>query len=174
MCVGFHGHCQWCIGFWVLRRVLVVSEFQRFDPLLGSSSGSEMKKQVYRFRRVTLQEWDEKTTYRFRRATDSAVAEHFIDTGHTFSFQPKVLAKTKGKYARLVREAIEIYKLPNNINRDDGLRLKAAWLPTLHTKRHSSATRDDAWLNDMRRSDARARSGALYFDSLVPFWHISF
>ena len=38
MCVGFHGHCQWCIGFWVLSRVLVVSELQLQDPLLGSFS----------------------------------------------------------------------------------------------------------------------------------------
>ena len=94
-------------------------------------------------RNISKRMAEHERAYRFRRATDSAVAEHFIDTGHTFFFQPMVLAKTKGKYARLVREAIEIYKLPNNINRDDGLRLKAAWLPTLHTKRHSSVTHDD-------------------------------
>ena len=52
---------------------------------------------------------------------------------------------TKPKYARLIREAIEIHKLPENINRDDGLRLKAAWLPILcrmfgniHTTRHNA------------------------------------
>ena len=31
----------------------------------------------------------------------------------------------------MLSEAIEIHKLPENINRDDGLRLKAAWLPIL-------------------------------------------
>ena len=69
--------------------------------------------------------------YKFRRSADSAVAEHYVDTGHKFSFNPKVMARTKGKYAPLVREAIEIHKLPENINRDDRLRLKAARLPIL-------------------------------------------
>ena len=70
---------------------------------------------------------------------ESALAEHFIDTGHIFSFKLKILAKTRGKYPRLVREAIEIYKHLDNINRDDGLRLKAAWLPMLYAATRKSA-----------------------------------
>ena len=76
---------------------------------------------------------------RMARIADSAIAEHFVETGHTFSFNPKVLAKTKGQYARLVREAIEICKLPENINRDDGLRLKTAWLPILKRQSHQNS-----------------------------------
>ena len=92
-------------------------------------------------RNISKRMAEHERAYRFRRSADSAVAEHYVDTGHKFSFNPKVLARTKGKYARLVREAIEIHKLPDNINRDDGIRLKAAWLPILRTQQPPNDTR---------------------------------
>ena len=71
--------------------------------------------------------------YMLRWSADSAVAEHYVNTRHSFSFNPNDLARTKRKYARLVMEAIEIHKLPDNINRDDWLRLKTACLLIIKT-----------------------------------------
>jgi hypothetical protein len=41
----------------------------------------------------------------------------------------KVLATIPHYYKRKIREALEIEKIVNNINRDDGLKLREAWKP---------------------------------------------
>ncbi|XP_076397942.1 uncharacterized protein LOC143266273 [Megachile rotundata] len=58
----------------------------------------------------------------------SAVAEHQITTGHKILFEKtKVLAKTSAYLPRKYREAIEIRKHPNNINRETGYHINPIW-----------------------------------------------
>ncbi|CAH1379320.1 unnamed protein product, partial [Tenebrio molitor] len=59
----------------------------------------------------------------------SALAEHkFEDGDHTFDLEKTVvLAKTSKYHQRLIREAIEIRKNPNNFNRDQGVELSSTW-----------------------------------------------
>ena len=66
---------------------------------------------------------------------NSAVAEHvYSEPGHDIDFNnTKVLAIDKNYYVRLNREAIEIYKNPNNYNRKDGLFVNRIWKPVLHS-----------------------------------------
>ena len=80
-------------------------------------------------------------TLRFKRPAASAPAEHALDTGHSFDFwNPEILSKPTGHYNRLVRESVEIYKCPTNINRDDGLKLRTAWYPALQKERKINAS----------------------------------
>ena len=44
----------------------------------------------------------------------------------------KVLEKIPHYYKRKIREALEIERFDNNVNRDDGLKLKEAWKPVVH------------------------------------------
>ncbi|XP_076396721.1 uncharacterized protein LOC143265924 [Megachile rotundata] len=58
----------------------------------------------------------------------SAVAEHQITTGHKILFEKtEVLAKTSAYLPRKHREAIEIRKHPNNINRETGYHINPIW-----------------------------------------------
>nr|XP_012137516.1 PREDICTED: uncharacterized protein LOC105662086 [Megachile rotundata] len=58
----------------------------------------------------------------------SAVAEHQITTGHKILFdKTEVLAKTSAYLPRKHREAIEIRKHPNNINRETGYHINPIW-----------------------------------------------
>jgi predicted GIY-YIG superfamily endonuclease len=59
----------------------------------------------------------------------SALAEHkFEDEDHTLDLEKTVvLAKTSKYHQRLIREAIEIRKNPNNFNRDQGVELSSTW-----------------------------------------------
>ena len=43
----------------------------------------------------------------------------------------KVLSTIPHYYKRKIREALEIEKFTNNINQDDGLKLKDAWKPVV-------------------------------------------
>jgi hypothetical protein len=47
----------------------------------------------------------------------------------------KILAKEDHFLKRRIREAIEIIKHPNNLNRDNGLEINENWIPLIH---HSS------------------------------------
>nr|XP_012149152.1 PREDICTED: uncharacterized protein LOC105663622 [Megachile rotundata] len=58
----------------------------------------------------------------------SAVVEHQITTGHKILFdKTEVLAKTSAYIPRKHREAIEIRKHPNNINRETGYHINPIW-----------------------------------------------
>ncbi|XP_012148609.2 uncharacterized protein LOC105663559 [Megachile rotundata] len=58
----------------------------------------------------------------------SAVAEHQITTRHEILFdKTEVLAKTSAYLPRKHREAIEIRKHPNNINRETGYHINPIW-----------------------------------------------
>ncbi|KAJ4438860.1 hypothetical protein ANN_14813 [Periplaneta americana] len=64
----------------------------------------------------------------------SAVAEHaYLEGEHNIRFEDtNTLSDTPHLYARLHREAIEIYKHKNNFNRkEEGLKVNKAWYPAL-------------------------------------------
>ena len=49
---------------------------------------------------------------------------------------PQGLATVPHHFKRKVREALEIEKYPNNLNQDDGLKLKEAWKPIIKKLRN--------------------------------------
>ena len=74
---------------------------------------------------------------RFARTQTSAVSEHAIETGH-FPLWRKVefIDRYPHWYTRRVKEDIHIRLHPNNINRDSGIDIPEAWIPTV--KQHNS------------------------------------
>lgn len=73
----------------------------------------------------------------------SAVAEHAALEGHTIQYDnTEVLSTALHYYPRLQREAIEIFKHPNNFNKkEETQRVNRIWIPVLKkTKRKHSMT----------------------------------
>ncbi|XP_022900904.2 uncharacterized protein [Onthophagus taurus] len=65
---------------------------------------------------------------RLRKIQQSAVAEHCHKGGHSIEFEKtKVLARNGHYFQRLTREAIEIHRHGNNMNREDGWELSHTW-----------------------------------------------
>ncbi|XP_030761017.1 uncharacterized protein LOC115886103 [Sitophilus oryzae] len=76
----------------------------------------------------------EKLQVRANRRQKSAVAEHALRDGdHKIQFEDtQVIATTSGYHPRLVREAVEIHKHPNNFNRkEETLYLNRIWHPAI-------------------------------------------
>ncbi|KAI5636520.1 hypothetical protein NE865_10765 [Phthorimaea operculella] len=69
-----------------------------------------------------------------RQTHKSAIAEHLLSSGANHWIElhaPKVLSVERHYYSRVVREAIEIKKNPNNFNREDGFKLSTTWSPVI-------------------------------------------
>ena len=64
---------------------------------------------------------------RLARTETSAVSEHAHNTGHYFT--------------RRVKEEIHIGLHPNNINRDSGIEIPEAWMPTIKKRKNKRAVR---------------------------------
>jgi hypothetical protein len=63
----------------------------------------------------------------------SALAEHSLKTKHHVCLEDtKILAKEDHYYKRSFREALEIIKHPNNMNKDGGLEVSNNWLPLIN------------------------------------------
>ncbi len=75
----------------------------------------------------------------FVHTQTSAVSKHANETGHFPSWnQVKFIDRDPHRYTRRVKEAIEIRLHPNNINRDSGIEIPEAWIPTI--KKHNSCS----------------------------------
>lgn len=69
---------------------------------------------------------------RHGRTNPSALVEHAEKTKHYFCIEEaKVITKVTQFHHRKFREAIEIEKMPNNLNRDDGWKISGCWIPAL-------------------------------------------
>lgn len=96
-------------------------------------------------RRVNARRDEHKNSVRKDEKT-SSLAQHVKETSHTIDFSnTKLLANIEYTKTRIIREAIEIEKHPNNLNsRDDTQRLPTAWKPALTrtdtNKKHQTNT----------------------------------
>ena len=74
---------------------------------------------------------------RFARTETSAVSEHAHNTGHKPLWnEVKFIDRDPHYYTRRVKEAIHIRLHPDNINRDSGIEIPEAWMPTI--KKHNN------------------------------------
>jgi predicted GIY-YIG superfamily endonuclease len=63
----------------------------------------------------------------------SALVEHSLKTKHHVCLEDtKILEKEDHYYKRRVKEALEIIKHPNNMNRNGGLQVSNIWLPLIN------------------------------------------
>ena len=77
---------------------------------------------------------------RLARCQTSEVAEHANATGHGPSWNDvKCIDRDPHWHTSWVKEAIQIRLHPNNINRDNGIEIPEAWMPTIrkHSWEHS-------------------------------------
>ena len=73
---------------------------------------------------------------RKERIHSSALAEHVAKTKHHICLEDTIiLAKEDHYFKRKFKEALEIIKLPHNLNRDGGLEVSTSWLPSLLNRR---------------------------------------
>ena len=72
------------------------------------------------------------------RTQTSAVSEHANGTGH-LPIWKEVIDRDPHWYTRRVKEAIHVRLHPNNTNRDSGIEIPEAWIPT-NTKHNSRST----------------------------------
>jgi predicted GIY-YIG superfamily endonuclease len=71
------------------------------------------------------------------RARTSALAEHSLKTKHHIRLEDtRILAKEDHLLKRRIREAIEIIKNPDNLNRDNGLEISDSWIPLIRERKH--------------------------------------
>jgi len=91
---------------------------------------------------------------RLARTQTSAISEHTHETGHYPIWnEVKFIDRDPHWYTRRVKEAIDIRLHPNNINRDSGIEIPEAWVPTIkiHNKRtvqqRTTEGKDTRWNN---------------------------
>ena len=71
------------------------------------------------------------------RTETAAVSEHAYNTGHKPLWNEiKFIDRDPYYYMRRVKEAIHVRLHPDNINRDSGIEIPEAWMPTI--KKHNN------------------------------------
>ena len=79
---------------------------------------------------------------RLARTQTSAVSEHANETGHLPIWKEvKFIDRDPHWYTRRIKEAIHIRRQPNNINRDGGIEIPEAWIPTIRKHNSRSITK---------------------------------
>ena len=74
---------------------------------------------------------------RLARTEISAVSEHAYNTGHKPLWNElKFIDRDPYYYTLRVKEAIHVRLHPDNINRDSGIEIPEAWMPTI--KKHNN------------------------------------
>ena len=80
---------------------------------------------------------------RLARTQTSAVSEHAHKTGHYPLWnEVKFIDRDPRWYTRRVKEAVHIRLHPDNINRDSGIEIPEAWMPTIkkHNRKNGTTT----------------------------------
>ena len=73
------------------------------------------------------------TDLMLNRIQKYALAEHSSKTNHHICLEnANIIARVDHYRRRKLVEALEIELHPNNLNRDEGLKLNANWKPLLH------------------------------------------
>ena len=81
---------------------------------------------------------------RLARTETFAVSEHAHNTEHKPLWNKvKFIDRDPYYYTRRVKEAIHVRLHPNNINRDSGIEIREAWMPTIK-KPHQQESRATA------------------------------
>ena len=81
---------------------------------------------------------------RLARTETSAVSEHAHNTGHKPLWnEVKFIDRDPYYYTCRVKEAIHIRLHPDNINRDSGIEIPEAWMPTIKKQRQESRATAD-------------------------------
>ena len=66
------------------------------------------------------------------RSRTSALAEHSSKTKHHMCLEDaRVIARKDNYHKRKIREATEIMKFPQNLNRDNGSEISGNWFPLI-------------------------------------------
>ena len=79
---------------------------------------------------------------RLAHTQTSAVSEHVNETGHLPLWnQVKFIDRDPHRYTRRIKEAIQIRLHSNNINRDSGMEIPEAWIPTIRKHNSRSTTK---------------------------------
>ena len=79
---------------------------------------------------------------RLAHTQTSAVSEHANETGHLPLWnQVKFIDRDPDRYTRRVKEAIQIRLHSNNINRENGIEIPEAWMPTIRKHNSRSTTK---------------------------------
>ena len=91
---------------------------------------------------------------RLARTETSAVSEHAHNTGHKPLWnEVKFIDRYPYYYARRVKEAIHTRLHPNNINRDTGIEIPEAWIPTIKKYNNRRAVRQRTAEIEMHQSE---------------------
>ena len=96
---------------------------------------------------------------RLARTMTSAVSEHAHNTGQKPLWnEVKLIDRDPYYYTRMVKEAIHIRLHPGNINRDSGIEIPEAWIPTIKKHYNRWAVRQrtaevaNYWMNSKDRN----------------------
>ena len=95
---------------------------------------------------------------RLAHTQTSAVSEHANETGHFPLWnQVKLIDCDPHRYTRRVKEAIQIRLHSNNINRDNGIEIPEAWMPTIrkHNSRSTSKRPPEGTSSASRNNEDR-------------------
>ena len=89
---------------------------------------------------VRIKEYDR--DIRLARTQTSAVSEHANETGHLPIWKEvKFIDRDPHWYTRRVKEAIHMRLHPNNTNRDSGIEIPEAWIPTIRKRKSRPTTK---------------------------------
>ena len=105
-----------------------------------------MRQSIYRGKRESDARQDKRTRQRYTACSSctqtSAVSEHANETGHLPLWnQVKFIVCDPHRYTRRVKEAIQIRLHSNDINRDSGIEIPKAWIPTIRKHNSRSTTK---------------------------------
>ena len=76
---------------------------------------------------------------RLNRFHTSALVEHANKTKHQLCLEnTNILSKEENYSRRKFREALEIIKHPQNLNRDKGWEINRSWIPLLHQNQNKN------------------------------------